>query len=102
MNNYKILETVRLCFKKYISYLETTEKINIPPNQTNSTELSIEEMDKLAQTLFMDYVVKSSEKINPTAVPCVLYKHVNTLIRQYIAEEQKSKPVVQKKKGWLW
>lgn len=98
------LETVRLCFKKYISYLENNEKINLP-EITNVDQLTIGEMDKLAQTMFMDYVVKSSEKINPTAVPCVLYKHVNTLIRQYIAEEQKGKPINStstKKKGWFW
>ena len=76
-------------------------------------------MDKIVQIAFMDYVSKSSyQKINQTDIPCVLYKHVNSLIRQYIQEEQ-SKPIVRvinvgndnndgkkdtelSKKGWLW
>ena len=98
------LETVRTCFRKYVSYLETNEKISLP-NGTNIDSMSINEMDRLAQTCFMDYVVKNSEKISPTAIPCVLYKHVNSLIRQYIAEEQKGKPTTSsspKKKGWFW
>ena len=121
------LETVRICFKKYTGYLEEKEKINLPI-ETNTDVLSIEDMDKLTQTLFMDYVMKNSDKINQTAVPCVLYKHVNTLIRQYIQEgpKEENKPkepeknekndkndnkenvdpnkkeVSKKKKGWLW
>lgn len=110
------LETVRICFKKYTGYLDEKEKINLP-TETNIDKLSIEEMDRLTQTLFMDYVMKNGDKINQTAVPCVLYKHVNTLIRQYIQEGVKpeesnvdenkenveeKKEVSKKKKGWFW
>ena len=109
------LETVRICFKKYANYLQTNEKINLPTDTTMDSVngFSVREMDSLTQTLFMDYVMKHDDKINQTAIPCVLYKHVNTIIRQYIQENQlqtetdakqtlekeKEKP---KKKGWLW
>ncbi len=111
------LETVRLCFKKFITYLETNEKITMP-EKINFDEITITEMDRLTQTVFMDYVMNNAQKISPTAIPCVLYKHVNSLIRKYI-EEDHSKPLVKvinignekpteqkssdaKKKGWIW
>ena len=89
------LETVNVCFKKYVSYLEKNENVTLPENLND--QLSIQEMDRLTQTLFMDYVMKNSEKINQAAIPCVLFKHVNTLIRQYIQEIPPKK-----KKGWFW
>jgi len=121
------LETVRLCFKKYSTYLENNEKIMLPEN-TNFDEISITEIDRLTQTMFMNYVMNNSQKVSPselkeqvirqTAVPCVLYKHMNSLIRQYIQEDH-SKPCIKvvnigndcnqainstdsKKKGWIW
>ncbi|ARF09916.1 hypothetical protein Indivirus_5_39 [Indivirus ILV1] len=111
------LETVRLCFKKFITYLETNEKISISET-VDFESISIIEMDRLTQTIFMDYVMNNAQKISPTAIPCVLYKHVNSLIRKYI-EEDHSKPMVKvinignekqidpkneepKKKGWIW
>lgn len=86
------LDTVRQCFKKFITYLETHEKIKIP---VYSNDLSITEIDKITQIVFMDYVLNcnSNNKISQTEIPCVLYKHVNSLIRQYIQEDQ-NKPIV--------
>lgn len=110
------LDTVRLCFKKFITYLETNEKITVQQH-TNFQEIEIYEIDKVTQTTFMDYVTQNSQKISPTAIPCVLYKHMNSLIRQYIIEYH-SKPIVKVinvgndtnnilsqseiKKGWIW
>ena len=108
------LETVRDCFQKYISYFETNEKVKVPSN-LSIKEMTITEIDKVTQTMFMNYVMNSSQKISPVAIPCVLYKHMNSLIRQYVAEEN-SKPLIKvimpepvptvtletKSKGWLW
>lgn len=113
------IDTVRQCFKKFMSYLEVQEKIKIQPF---SNEISILEMDKLTQIAFMDYVL-GCQKVNQLDRPCVLYKHVNSLIRQYIQEDH-SKPIVKvinvgnefksndkkesksneiyEKKGWIW
>jgi fatty acid-binding protein DegV len=107
------LETVRECFKKYTSYLEASEKVMMVPGKINIDELSIVEMDRITQTMFMNYVMNNSQKISPTSIACVLYKHMNSLIRNYIEEDQK-KPVIkvinvgndskskEVKKGWLW
>ena len=57
------LETVRLCFKKYSTYLENNEKIMLPEN-TNFDEISITEIDRLTQTMFMNYVMNHSQKIS--------------------------------------
>ena len=80
------LQTVKLCFEKYINYLSEFEKIHTPEN-LNINDLSIIDMDKLTQILFMDYVIKCDTKVNLTSISCILYKHINSLIRQYIQDE---------------
>src|SRR5208282_1282225 len=80
------LQTVKLCFEKYTKYLFEIEKIQLPEN-LNIDMLSIQEIDKLTQILFMNYVIKCDAKVNQTSVSCILYKHVNSLIRQYIQDD---------------
>jgi hypothetical protein len=80
------LKTVKSCFEKYIRYLETSEKINAS-EKFDIENISIEDMDRLTQIIFMNYVISCDSKINQFSIPCVLYKHVNSLIRQYIQDE---------------
>ena len=102
------LLTVKLCFEKYARYLETNEKVKLP-NDFNPTLMTIQEIDSMTQQLFMDYVLKCDDKINQFSVPCTLYKHVNSLIRQYISEGSikpeepiKMEPKPAKSKGWFF
>ena len=80
------LETVRLCFEKYMNFLKSadcmTEKMDY-----NLAAMTIQDMDRLTQITFMNYVIKCNDKINQFSIPFTLYKHVNSLIRQYIQDE---------------
>jgi len=85
------LETVKLCFKKYINYLEKNGNCH---NYNEFSELSsdvetltIQDIDRITQTTFMDYVINQNDKINQLSIPCTLYKHTNSLIRQYMQDE---------------
>lgn len=77
--------TVKTCFEKYTSYLKEHEGINLPES-FNIESMTIHEMDTYAQVLFMDYVLKCEDKVNQFSISCTLYKHVNSLIRQYIQD----------------
>jgi hypothetical protein len=79
------LETVKSCFEKYVNFLQSHEQIRI--EQFDLDSMTISDMDRIAQIVFMDYVIKCKDRINQASVPCALYKHVNTLIRQYIQDE---------------
>ena len=79
------LETVKACFEKYVSYLKSSEKVTVSENY-DINSITIQQIDKITQLLFMDYVVKCDSKINQFSIPCVLYKHVNSLVRNYIQE----------------
>jgi len=83
------LQTVKLCFEKYIGHLEENENIK-PQIHYDISDLSIQDMDKMVQTTFMDYVIKCDSKVNQFSIPCTMYKHVNTLIRQYIQDESQT------------
>ena len=78
------LATVKLCFEKYMrvlgKYINSIEPYNLET-------MTIQDIDRLTQITFMDYTIKCDEKINQFSVPCTLYKHINTLIRQYIQDE---------------
>lgn len=78
------LLTVKLCFEKYIMYLKNQESIIIDDYDINT--ISIQEIDKLTQITFTDYTISCKDKVNHQSVPCTLYKHVNSLIRQYIQD----------------
>lgn len=102
------LQTVKLCFEKYARYLETNEKVKLPKD-FNPSLMTIQEIDSMSQQLFMDYVLKCDDKVNQFSVPCTLYKHVNSLIRQYIQEGSikpegpiKTEPKPAKSKGWFF
>jgi hypothetical protein len=69
--------------------LEENENIK-PQIHYDISDLSIQDMDKMVQTTFMDYVIKCDSKVNQFSVPCTMYKHVNTLIRQYIQDESQT------------
>ena len=79
------LQTVKSCFEKYKSYLEKSEGIGSEP--VNIESMTVQDIDRLTQIFFMDYALKCNDKINQFSVPCTLYKHVNSLIRQYIQDE---------------
>jgi hypothetical protein len=79
------LETVKSCFEKYVNFLRTHEQIRI--EQFDLDSMTISDMDRIAQIVFMDYVIKCKDRINQASVPCALYKHVHALIRQYIQDE---------------
>ena len=78
------LLTVKLCFEKYIMYLKNQENVIIADYDINT--ISIQEIDKLTQTTFTDYVISCKDKVNHQSVTCTLYKHIHTLIRQYIQD----------------
>lgn len=80
------LATVKICFKKYISFLEKSERISSPEKLDFET-ITIQDIDRLTQSTFMDYVIKCDDKINQFSVVCTLYKHVHSLIRQYMQDE---------------
>lgn len=80
------LETVKLCFEKYMRFLEKSERINYF-EKYNLDTMTIQDIDRLTQISFMDYTIKCDDKINQFSVPCTLYKHVTSLIRQYIQDE---------------
>ncbi|QKF94736.1 hypothetical protein QKU48_gp1278 [Fadolivirus algeromassiliense] len=80
------LATVKTCFEKYVTYVEINEKVNCPEKFDINT-ISIQEMDKITQLMFMDYAIKCGDKINQFSITCTLYKHVNSLIRQYMQDE---------------
>src|SRR5439155_9490751 len=80
------LKTVKSCFEKYIRYLETMEKLYSCEN-FDIDNISIQDIDRMTQILFMNYIIKCDSKIHPTNIPCILYKHVNSLICQYIQDE---------------
>src|SRR5689334_14334328 len=80
------LKTVKTCFEKYVGYLENFEKIK-SPEDFEMDKISIQDIDRLTQITFMNYVIKCDSKINQLSVPCILYKHVNSLIRQFIQDE---------------
>jgi hypothetical protein len=80
------LTTVKVCFKKYMSFLEKSERIR-SPEQYDLDTMTIQDIDKLTQITFMDYVSKCDDKVNQFSVACTLYRHVNSLIRQYIQDE---------------
>lgn len=79
------LGTVKICFQKYMSYLEKYEKITYQ-EPYDLENITIQEMDKIVQITFMDYTIKCDDKVNQFSVPCTLYKHINTIIRQYIQD----------------
>lgn len=75
-------ETIKLCFEKYINYMISIKKeINIEEHNLNT--IKIEDIDRIIQISFMDYVISCGEKINQFSIPSTLYRHLNTLIRQY-------------------
>lgn len=80
------LQTVKSCFEKYMSYLEKSEGIG-STEPVNIESMTVQDIDRLTQIFFMDYALKCNDKINQFSVPCTLYKHVNSLIRQYIQDE---------------
>ncbi len=80
------LLTVKTCFEKYVTYVEQHEKIH-SPEQINIDTMTIQDIDRLTQLIFMDYAIKCNEKISQFSVPCTLYKHVDSLIRRYIQDE---------------
>src|SRR5437660_1777033 len=80
------VKTVKACFEKYIMYLKTYEKIK-SPEDFDIENISIQDIDRLTQITFMNYVVSCDGKISQFSIPCVLYKHVNSLIRQYMQDE---------------
>jgi len=79
-------QTVKTCFEKYTSYLQNHEGINLPEGVFIES-MTIHEIDVHAQILFMDYVLKCEDKVNQFSVSCTLYKHVNSLIRQYMQDQ---------------
>ncbi len=80
------LETVRQCFEKYVTYLKNVEGIECV-DDTSIQSMSIGDMDNIIQNSFMEYVIKCRDKINQFGVPCTLYKHINSLVRQYNQDE---------------
>jgi len=80
------LETVKLCFEKYIDFLEKSEHICLEKQYDRET-MTIQDMDRLVQITFMNYAVKCNDKINQFSVPCTLYRHIHSLIRQYVQDE---------------
>ena len=102
------LQTVKQCFEKYARYLESNEKVKLPED-FNPTLMTVQEIDSMTQQLFMDYVLKCDDKVNQFSVPCTLYKHINSLIRQYIQEGSikpeepvKVEPKPARAKGWFF
>ncbi len=81
------LETVRQCFEKYVEYLENVECIECVEDKQSIHSMSINEIDNVIQNSFMSYVIRCHDKINQFGVPCTLYKHVNSLVRQYNQDE---------------
>lgn len=81
------LTTVKSCFEKYASFLKSHENITVEAYDLNS--MTIYDVDKMTQTLFTDYVINCESKVNHMSVPCTLYKHMHTLIRQHIQDEEK-------------
>jgi len=81
------LTTVKSCFEKYVSFMKTHEGVSV--DQYDLDSMTIFDIDKLTQTIFADYVIKCETKVNHMSVPCTLYKHLHTLIRQHIDDEEK-------------
>ena len=80
-------ETVKVCFKKYITHMETVEKI-LSPEKYSVETMSVQDIDRITQIVFMEYIIKcGDDKINQLNRTCTLYKHLNTLIRQYIQDD---------------
>ena len=80
------LTTVKTCFQKYVNYAERNEKV-VSPEKFDINTMTIQDIDRITQLIFMDYAVKCGDKINQFSITCTLYKHVNSLIRQYIQDE---------------
>jgi len=67
-------------------YFEDTEKIMFIEHY-DLENITIQEIDRITQIMFMDYVLKCNDKINQVGIPCTLYKHLNSLIRQYTQDD---------------
>lgn len=80
------LKTVKSCFEKFVNYMERKEKIS-STEEFDIENISIQDIDKLTQILFMNYIIKNDSKINQNNSTCILYKHVNSLIRRYFQDE---------------
>lgn len=80
------LTTVKSCFEKYVTFLKSHEEVCVM-EKYDLDSMTVNDIDKLTQILFMDYVIKCENKVNHCSVPCTLYKHVHNLIRQYIQDD---------------
>jgi hypothetical protein len=74
------LSTVQDCFKIFKG--EMLNKFNIKLDETIDED-SIDRINHSTQILFMKYIISSGGNIKQNSVPCIIYKHLNSLIKQY-------------------
>ena len=76
------LETVKICFGKFVKHMNNNEKVPTPKSP-KTDQLSIHDINRITQTIFMDYIIKNeNDRINQNNIPCVLYKQMNYLIEK--------------------
>jgi hypothetical protein len=79
-------ETVKVCFEKYINFMKESTNIKISePYDLDS--ITIQKIDKITQIVFMDYVLESKSPISQNSISCVIYKHLDSLIRKYMRDD---------------
>ena len=78
-------KTIKKCFqlfKKYMMQLNNDVYDDNIPNR-DIRDISIEEINHLTQTLFMKHIINCKDNIRLNSVPVILYRHMNTIIKQY-------------------
>lgn len=120
--------TIVLCFEKYINHMKSI-KSGVTIEDFDLATIKIGDIDRIVQTSFMDYAISCGDKINQFSIPSTLYRHLNTLIRQYqqdtsnqtinkltqhiftlekengkqlLKPQELETPQGQNTKGWLW
>ncbi len=78
--------TLKKCFEEYVSHYE--KYIGNAHDITSETidNMSIHDIDSIVQLSFICYVTKCRERVDQYSIHFTLYKHINTLIRQYIQD----------------